>query len=152
MFTPQETVTVLQVREYLEKFFSSDTDQWDFPLITVASSHTSVCYPPRSLARNRNLLINQMMKGLEGCSIHVKAVHRTKTSRYVRHYFELDGIAIEIAATKRGGLGVFFSSVRDMNDEIAKTVSYGQLTQAVDQLKKQALAKLTPQEKRALGF
>lgn len=146
--TPTEYALASTVRAAIQENLkgTSKEDHLSFP------TSCDAFFPNIPTLQQHLNLVNFIRTTLGECGFPVLSVNRTKMSMYVHHFIEIEGIALVTGVAKRGGYCVTFESIDQMNKEIAATVvrdKQGQLTTA---FKKQALAKLTPEERRALGF
>lgn len=115
--------------------------------VTFGSHHVAgwAVYPNVSTFK-RSRIVKDMVDALQREGFQVSRTCETQTSKYVFAFIEVGSVAIEVGAARRGGLGVFASTIANMNKAISDTVKYLDAKKHDTQMKANIKAKLTAEE------
>ena len=107
---------------------------------------------PKSSYTKRPRIVADVVAALLNSGYTIGRTQDTQSSKHVFAYIEVDGVAIIVGAARRGGLGVFPSTIRDMDIAIAETVTYFDEKNKATTMKATIKAKLTAEEIAFLGL
>lgn len=141
-----EKFEVAGLKDILQHMPDDATTRLGFYCLT---GDNQLLYP--RVQRSREQVLRDVRNAILACNVKIRDEDTTKNGRYVSDWIVLDKYAVCICALRRGGVGAIVEKREDFNKARAEWQRTMPELQKKEQLKKQALAKLTQEERNALG-
>lgn len=100
----------------------------------------------------RDRIVKDVTSALTKEGFAIRRTATTKLGKYTFAHIEVEGISVCIGAARRGGLGIFVCTVKQMDEDISKNIQLLHKEETDRLMKEQIAAKLSDDELKFLGW
>lgn len=115
----------------------------------LMTDDNELLYP--RVMRSRAQVLRDVRNAIVHCNVKIRDEDQTKSGQYVSDWIVLDKYAVCVCAIRRGGVGAIVETREEFNKARAEWQKNMPEIEKKKLLKAQALAKLTQEERIALG-